>query len=366
MLVWLTATVLAYRWSIELPQAEVTYTLAIVMAGVLLGSQAGLTVAGITTLVIITLAYTQSYGIIRPNLNWIHTLSQAGDVVGFVVVFIVISLVSWLSNREIDRSLKRARASEAALIKERDNLEIAVVQRTQQLEQTQAERILELQRFAEFGRLTSGLLHDLVNPLTSASLSLELIDKEERTHLVQQAQDNVQHLERYVEAARKQLQKESQVRSFDLTAETTQAASILARRAGLAKVVLDLPKTTVRLHGDPVKFNQLVTNLIANAIDSYIEQDIPSTKRTVRVQAERSSGGVTLSVTDWGGGISPDVLPCIFKPFYSTKHGRGTGIGLAMVKEIVEDDFSGSIKATSSARSGTRFIVRLRDASTDQ
>jgi signal transduction histidine kinase len=362
ILVWLAATMLSYRWSIELPQAEVTYTLAIVMAGVLLSSRAGLAVVAITTAVIVSLDYGQSHHLLHPNLHWIRHLSQAGDVVGFVVVFIVIGLVSWLSNREIDRSLKRARASEAALTAERDNLEIAVHERTLKLEQAQAERVMELQRFAEFGRLTGGLLHDLVNPLTSASLSLELIGKKQRSHLVEQAQDNLQHLERYVQAARKQLQKESQIRAFTVETELGQAVSILVRRANLAKVTIELPSTKIDLVGDPVKFNQLITNLIANAIDAYVEAARPSPKRLIQVDTVPIKGGVRLTVTDWGGGIPAAILPKIFTPFYSTKHGRGTGIGLAMVKEIAEEDFGGAIIATSTPRGRTRFVVDLRDA----
>jgi signal transduction histidine kinase len=361
-LVWLASTMLAFRWSIELPQAEVTYTLAIVMAGVLLNARAGLVVAIITTIVIIALSYGQSHHLLDPNLLWIRHLSQAGDVVVFVVVFIIISLVSWLSNREIDRSLERARTSEAALTAERDNLEMAVKNRTRELEKTQTERVLELRRFAEFGRLTSGLLHDLVNPLTSASLSLELINKNERSTLARQAQENIQHIERYVEAARKQLQKESQIRSFNIKAELTQATSILARRAKLAKITIELPNERLSLLGDPVRFNQLVTNLIANAIDAYVEVAKPSAKRLVRVTAKRSKEGIILSLTDWGSGISSEALPKIFTPFYSTKRSRGTGIGLAMVKEIVENDFRGTIKATSSPRAGTKFTLHLQDA----
>jgi signal transduction histidine kinase len=361
-LIWFTATLMAIQWSIELTEAELVYTLAIVIAAVVLSSRAGLGIAFLTILIIIGVSCGQTYNLTHPNLTWASDLNQPDDVVGFVVIFAIIGLVSWLSNRETDQSLKRARASEAALTAERDNLDTAVKERTRQLEQTQTERIMELQRFAEFGRLTSGLLHDLANPLTTASLSLELIDTDKRSHLVRQAQKNVQHLERYVKAARRQIQSESQIRTFNTKTELSQAVSILERRAKLAKVTIELPSNQLRLHGDPVKFNQLATNLIANAIDAYVEQakDVPST--VVKVEVDRAEDGIVLSVTDWGSGVKPTALKHIFQPFYSTKSNRGTGLGLAMVKDIVENDFHGKITVTSSAETGTRFVAELHNA----
>lgn len=70
---------------------------------------------------------------------------------------------------------------------------------------------------------------------------------------------------------------------------------------------------------------------------------------------------LTIQVTDWGKGIDAQAMEHIFDAFYTTKSrsGHGLGVGLAIVKRYVTDDFGGSIKADSSGRSGTRFTVKL-------
>jgi signal transduction histidine kinase len=359
--IWLAATALAVQWSVELPEVGIVYTLAIIVAAVILSSRAGLVIVALTTLLIMILSYAQTHHLMHPNLSWTHDLSQPDDVVRFIIVFAIIGLVSWLSNRETDYSLRRAYASEAALIDERNNLELAVAKRTRELERTQSERIAELQRFAEFGRLTSGLLHDLANPITGASLSLGLISKGQRSHLVHEAQKNVQHLERYIEAARRQLQHRSQLRSFVVTTELAQASFILKRRAQLAGVVIELPSEKLHLYGDPVKFNQLATNLMANAIDACAGRPNRAEKARIKVELSPADDGVVLSVTDWGNVIDEVTFSALFEPFYTTKQNQGTGLGLTIVKKLVETDFHGTICATSSKAAGTRFVARLHN-----
>jgi signal transduction histidine kinase len=70
---------------------------------------------------------------------------------------------------------------------------------------------------------------------------------------------------------------------------------------------------------------------------------------------------LVIKVTDWGKGITPDELPKLFEPFYSTKSKgfSGLGIGLAIVRQYVTDDFGGSIRVSSTRRLGTRFTVKL-------
>jgi len=339
---WLLATYLVGVWSIQPTGAAHIYILAILLAGSLIGARAAITVTAITVLTGIAFLSADD-------------LLEFDTIIGLVAVIGLVGLVSWLSNRETRTALIRARASEAALKTERNNLELMVVERT-----------LELQRYAEIGRHSAALLHDLVSPLTAATLNLQLLNENRPSALARQASRSITCLERYVMAARRQLQQEGQIRIFAVSAELKQVLNILSHRAKTARVVITVDTQRVRLYGDPVKFNHLATNLIANAIDAYDGLDLPPNQANVGVSVEQRADAVILRVTDHGSGIVGSAIDSVFRPFFSTKtaNERGTGLGLSIAKRICEDDFSGSLDVTSSVASGTIFTARLNSART--
>ncbi|MDL2363067.1 MAG: HAMP domain-containing sensor histidine kinase [Patescibacteria group bacterium] len=258
--------------------------------------------------------------------------------------------------------LLEVRLTRAALAAERDQLELRVIERTKQLEETQLRRTLELHRFAEFGRLNAQLLHEVSNPLTVASLYLEQADHRSSS-AIRQARRSLVQLERYVESARKQLQLESEPKHFAVRHEIRQLFRVLKPMAQKAQVHLkfEMTEETI-LYGDPVHFNHIIANLVSNAVDAY--QDIPLTaqNRNIFVYLKRSSRYLHIEVQDFGTGICPEALPQIFEPFFTTKSAdaRGLGIGLAIVKQTVKNEFNGTICANSMPGSGTKFTVFLQ------
>jgi len=134
----------------------------------------------------------------------------------------------------------------------------------------------------------------------------------------------------------------------------------LAKRQQV-KVAIEASDSS-KLYGDPVKFVQLVTNLVVNAIDAYPTAARQTEKRLVQIQVAKRSPWLEIRVSDNGKGITAAQLPHLFEPFYTTKTGRkrGLGIGLAMVKQYVEIDFHGSTEVSTLPSKGTQFLVRLR------
>jgi lysylphosphatidylglycerol synthetase-like protein (DUF2156 family) len=128
---------LTLAYGFELPIALLLFALSIVVAGILLRTKAALVTTGVLTLVLFIIAYAQVTQRLHPNLDWQDLGFQTGDAVGFVAILSIISIVSWLANREIDRALSRAQHSEIDLAAERDSLEIKVLERTRELEATQ-------------------------------------------------------------------------------------------------------------------------------------------------------------------------------------------------------------------------------------
>lgn len=221
---------------------------------------------------------------------------------------------------------------------------------------------LEMQRMAEFGRVSASLIHDLSTPLTAATLTLDQIKVQQSSDsLMKRARQDLKVLERYVSAARKQLQGESNNINFSLTVAIHQIVMLLSSRAKTqdVKLLVDT-KATVRLYGDQIKFNQIMANLINNAIEAYDGIDHCPRIVTISVHLPRPNI-VNIVVSDKGIGIKTKDKARIFEPFYSTKHGgdKGLGLGLANVKYYVVNDFNGKITAHYKPSSGTRFIITL-------
>ena len=116
-----------------------------------------------------------------------------------------------------------------------------------------------------------------------------------------------------------------------------------------------------QLKGDPTKFQQIIVNIIMNAIDSYKDVASDGLLNHVRISCRANNTSIVIEVHDWGVGIPADKLHKIFDTFYSTKGAPkyGLGIGLAIVKQHVHQDFHGSIYVCSSSRYGTCFRIHL-------
>ncbi len=108
------------------------------------------------------------------------------------------------------------------------------------------------------------------------------------------------------------------------------------------------------------QLQRVLVNLLVNARQATAEGGLVR----VTLQADANTGDVVLAIRDSGTGISADVLPRIFDPYFTTKSGPdasgkgGTGIGLASCKEII-DSHKGRIRVESSVGKGTAFIIRL-------
>ena len=219
----------------------------------------------------------------------------------------------------------------------------------------------ELIRLAEFGRVSAGLIHEMSTPLSVAALSLDQLKFKHQNSLIRRARRELKLIERYVAAARKQLNGESNKRSFSLTIAIHQVVMLLSGKARNNKVkILVSSIGSVRLYGDPVKFHQLLANLLSNAIDAY--DGIYDRPKTVNVKVHFfRTKSVVLIVEDSGQGIDKKDIKHIFEPFFSTKKNknRGLGLGLASVKQFVELDFKGKITVKSKPGVGTRFTIRF-------
>ena len=351
-------------WGTDLPAGLILAILVIILAGILFGGQGIIITTSFISMFLITVSWQQSQGYLPVENYWRDDPAQAADAISHSILLIIIASIAWLFCREINKSLKRAKMSEALLKEERDNLEITVEKRTREILALEEEKIRQLYRFAEFGRLSSGVFHDLINPLSAVSLNLEQISAETSSQVasakahLNQAIMATHKMEGLIAGIKKQISREANINIFSLNEEIEQSLEILAYKARRSNVDLkmDSPKE-LKLQGDALKFSQVVTNLIANAIEACEK----STKKQVLTSLSDNQDEIIFTVKDSGPGIAPENLNKIFQPFFSTKkaQGQGLGIGLSLTREIVEKDFRGTIRVDNEPGSGAKFIIRL-------
>lgn len=218
----------------------------------------------------------------------------------------------------------------------------------------------EVLRWAEFGKVSAGLIHELSTPLAAASLTLDELQREHPDRLLRQVRRDLNQLQSYILAARYQLKGESLPTSFYLSNAISQVALIMAPRARESGVKIKvMSKDKIKLYGDVVKFHQVISNLVVNSIESYGHDS--ELERIVQIKCYKEEANAIISVKDNGSGIRKENMTKIFTPFYSTKseNKRGLGVGLDLVKRYVENDFRGSIKVKSTMGKGTEFILKL-------
>ncbi len=256
----------------------------------------------------------------------------------------------------------RKRADEE-LKKYSEHLEEMVQERTRELRETQ-ETLIRREKLAVLGQLAATVSHELRNPLATIRVSA--------TSLELNVRDKGLGVERSLDRIQRNITRCDNIiselldyaRMPDLRWQTVDFDDWINRLLDEQSLPegIALDRDTVsgtHVPMDPERFRRVVINLMDNARQAIQAAAPPSGPgvMTVSVQTRIEGDRLRLVISDTGTGISPEVLPHIFEPLYSTK-GFGAGLGLSVVKGIVEQH-GGEIAVTSEAGKGTQVVVRL-------
>jgi C4-dicarboxylate-specific signal transduction histidine kinase len=228
-------------------------------------------------------------------------------------------------------------------------------------------RIIHQEKMAAFGLLAAGLAHDLGNPLSSMSVQLQLLDRQElapRTadvvgHLRQEVGRLQRLLRELVDFARRRRDHATLVSVESVVRDTL---TVLRHDRRMSRIEVEVsadPETPpVKMIEDHLV--QVVMNLVINALDAMDGEGV------LKVEVRPVTDRVTLRIRDTGAGMDRSTLTRCFEPLFTTKEsGRGTGLGLTVCREIVEDN-GGTIDLHSSSGRGTVAIVTLPAAGSEE
>ncbi len=288
-----------------------------------------------------------------------RSLRQAGALILLIALVgggSIIAMALFLTNRILERMIKTDT--------EKDQLE---------------EQLIRASRLAELGEMAAGFAHEINNPLQIIRsehalvnmILLELTDKEKID-----APEEMAELHDSINQIGLQVQRCSEIThsilKFGRKTETTPTdvdlrefipgvVQMIAGKASVngVNIQLDIADDTPPVHGDSGQLQQVLINLLNNAMDAIYEKHGVRGGELMITSGHDGKNMVHISVKDNGCGIGNEDQKKIFSPFYTTKPiGKGTGLGLSVCYGII-NAMGGSMEVASEKGIGTTFTVRL-------
>jgi two-component system, NtrC family, sensor kinase len=234
----------------------------------------------------------------------------------------------------------------------------------EELEQRQS-HLLQAQKLSSIGTLTSGIAHQLNNPLNNISTSCQIavsgLDKQDLPGVARML-SNISDETRRAAGIVRDLLEFSRDKNFFI--HPTNVADVVDHVVSLAAISIpegirlnkDAPSDLI-VDIDPQKITEALLNLVLNAIKAISVP--PGGTISISATADRMKDEAVIVVADNGCGIAPEHLDNIFEPFYTTKEiGEGTGLGLAVVSGII-NKHKGNISVQSTLGTGSSFVITL-------
>lgn len=298
-----------------------------------------------------------------------------------------------------EAAIARSKVAEvqAKALQAENDLKVAELEKARELEQAYHElkntqnRLIQAEKMASLGRLSTGIAHEIKNPLNfinnfaevSGELAEELKqaieenDKEEIDFILSSLVFNTEKIEEHGKRADsivRSMMQHSRGGSADM--EPTDLNKLIKEYADLAyngrkvqndgldvDLNIELDESIEQVDLMSQKIGQVLQNLIENAIDSVWDYSLEAGKDydpMITIQSEKRNGLVEIRIEDNGPGIPKENRERIFEPFFTTKPtGEGTGLGLSISYDIITQMHNGKLEIAESESGGALFIITL-------
>lgn len=298
-------------------------------------------------------------------------------IIGLSGVFVFIMLLLWYSHRakqraeyqaeENDRLLSQVLESEEELLQLNKTLEIRVDAEIKKGREKD-HALLQQSRLASMGEMIGNIAHQWRQPLNALGLlisKLEIAKEHGKLNddmleeTVQKGERLVQQMSSTIDDFRHFFRPDKIKRTF-IVQESIQEALILidaSLKASNIDLETEMPEDVIEAFGFPGELSQVLLNLFGNAKDAIKENH--RHPALIKVTLTSDEEFAIISIEDNGGGIQDHVITKIFDPYFTTKdQGKGTGIGLYMSRQIIENNMDGSITAANTD-TGVCFTIRI-------
>ena len=204
----------------------------------------------------------------------------------------------------------------------------------------QNKTIHSMKKLSDLGRMSSSIYHEISNPLHNLLNSLKMIAQESSLsgdsreavnvalHEIQRLQTLSRDLKQYYRSSREEEQKNVNLK--DILSFTLRLLNHSFQGKNI-KIENHMPSGDIQVKAEPDKLQQVFLNLLLNAVEAV------ESEGKIFIQVTAPDDSVSVIIRDTGPGIPENLRQDIFKPFFTTKKGHGSGLGLSVSKEIAEN-----------------------------
>lgn len=351
-----------FSWGIDLYTVDIMYPFIILLSAILIGSRFSFYVLILISFGLSLIYFLQLNDFIPRNSQWRSSTPSFLNLITIIVIYSLMTFLSWLSSREIEKSLFKAQALSKKLRIQNENLELIVNKRTKQLQLLQIKQLTDLAPLIDLGKMSAGMIHDIKQPL--AVLSLILQEAKLNRGVVEdfnQAFLAIDKINDLSSIGSHKIISKSELEVFNLNKEIKNLLKLFSYKSRNEGVkIIFISDKQFNLHADRKRLNQILANLILNAIESY--ENIKKTEKNIFIRLIKRSKSLSIQVKDYGEGISNENIARIFEPNFSSKNNKESlGLGLYLSQEAMKMAYKSEIKVESKPGFGSIFTLLIKN-----
>jgi signal transduction histidine kinase len=223
------------------------------------------------------------------------------------------------------------------------------------------QELLQFSRLITIGELSACFAHEVMNPLMLIQGHLRFVDEDlPRNHPLRMSFEVIERASRRIEEMAKRMLDFSKKRTR--RTEPCDVAELISDALRFVQPYVRSCYVDVKVHLDPQlaiididrwQMVQAIVNLLQNAVDAMADRE----RRVLTITARVEAGEMRIVISDTGAGIASANVGKVFEPFFTTKGERGTGLGLYITKQVIEEH-RGTINVQTGDR-GTAFVISL-------
>jgi len=227
--------------------------------------------------------------------------------------------------------------------------------------------LLQQSKLAAMGEMIGAIAHQWRQPLNTLAIKLQfvvddyedgLVDKKYLENHSSEGMKLVNFMSKTIDDFRNFFNIEKAKTTFDIKTKVLETTNILSSQLSKYDIKVEVLGNTFDFYGHASEFQQVILNIVNNAKDALVEEEIVNGVIKVDIKSDKEYGYIIIS--DNAGGIESSVYERIFEPYFTTKEqGKGTGLGLYMSKMIIEDNMQGELSAKNN-KDGAEFMIKFR------